>query len=98
MKRVTWGRATMSSFLVTCGHLVDKRDESCEAIFFTETSVTGSIRPRFVCAVESAARAYPGGDIYLLVSYIPAEGLLKSANEALKIVLDNYKNVHGGLR
>ncbi|KAF4528067.1 hypothetical protein B566_EDAN016567, partial [Ephemera danica] len=67
--------------------VLNVRDFSKEAIFFTETSGIGVIKPRFVCALESAARVYPLGDVYLLVAYNPTDELQVDSNEALDMVL-----------
>ncbi|KAF4520001.1 hypothetical protein B566_EDAN007149 [Ephemera danica] len=72
--------------------VLNSRDQAKEAIFFTETSGTGMIKPRFVCGVESAARVYTNADVYLLVAYTSDE-LQVEKNEVLRKVLRNYSNI-----
>ncbi|KAF4514026.1 UNVERIFIED_CONTAM: hypothetical protein B566_EDAN018684, partial [Ephemera danica] len=47
----------------------------------------------FVCALESAARVYPLGDVYLLVAYNPTDELQVDSNEALDMVLKHHHNI-----
>ena len=73
--------------------VLGNRDVTKEAIFFTETSGDAQVKARFVCALESAARAYPNADIYLLVASLPSNGLNVVLNQALYKLLKHAKNV-----
>jgi lactosylceramide 4-alpha-galactosyltransferase len=85
---------TNELYLEEMTSVLNQRDFSREAIYFTETTGTGIIKPRFVCAVESAARLHPRADVYLLVVYAPRRSLSLNENNALFTVLQYHTNIY----
>jgi lactosylceramide 4-alpha-galactosyltransferase len=69
------------------------RNESREAIFFTETTANGKVKARFVCALESAARVNPNSDIYLLVLTTAPYQLNLTENVGLDFVRKYHPNI-----
>ncbi|XP_059474334.1 lactosylceramide 4-alpha-galactosyltransferase-like [Neocloeon triangulifer] len=71
---------------------LEARSSSRKAIFFIETSRRGTINPRQMCAIESAAKNNPFSDVYLLLLDPPVNSSLMN-NEQLKFVVRFYKNL-----
>lgn len=60
------------------------------SIFFHETSCRGSLTPRQACSIESAARANPQREIYVLFSAPVNEHVLTSSN---LVQLKSFANI-----
>lgn len=63
---------------------------SPNSIFFHETSCRGSLTPRQACSIESAARANPQREIYVLFSAPVNEHVLTSSN---LVQLKSFANI-----
>ncbi|XP_059474333.1 lactosylceramide 4-alpha-galactosyltransferase-like [Neocloeon triangulifer] len=71
---------------------LEARNTSRKAIFFIETSKRGTINPRQVCSIESAAKYNPFADVYLLLLDPPVNSELLQ-DEGLQLVVRHYENV-----
>ncbi|XP_065336953.1 lactosylceramide 4-alpha-galactosyltransferase-like [Cloeon dipterum] len=72
--------------------ILESRNISRQAIFFIETSGRGTLLPRQLCALESAARHNPDADIYGLLLDLPADPRL-TRDEQVLTLLRYYGNV-----